>query len=156
MTMEQPALWSLNGLASELGLDRRTLAKRLRGVPPDGDRNGNPAWKMQTVLDALRRAEGARDRSGRYANTVALTAIERAEGNVESFLAKLRGEPSVERRRGIVQSEGYLVGQLDRLLEKSIAGRRSAAAVVIGPFRDRVVAAAVAEITTLCGWRIAS
>ena len=57
MTMQHPQLWSLNGLASEVGLDRRTLAKRLKGTAPDGQLNGNPAWHLSTVLKVLQRSE---------------------------------------------------------------------------------------------------
>ena len=46
-------LWSLNALAVELGRDRRTVAARLRRVPPDGKLNGNPAWYLATALRAL-------------------------------------------------------------------------------------------------------
>jgi hypothetical protein len=36
-------LWTINGLATELGRDRRAIAKLLRNVPPDGR-----DWPMQT------------------------------------------------------------------------------------------------------------
>ena len=47
-------LWSINALATELGRDRRTIAKALRAVPPDGKSSrGDRQWHLQTVLDAL-------------------------------------------------------------------------------------------------------
>ena len=46
-------LWSISALAVELDRDRRTIAKFLRGVPPDGQLDGNPAWYLQTALSAL-------------------------------------------------------------------------------------------------------
>lgn len=46
-------LWSVNGLATELDIDRRTLAKKLSGIEPDGEQRGNPAWKMRTAIDAI-------------------------------------------------------------------------------------------------------
>lgn len=47
-------LWSINGLATELGMDRRTVAARLRNVPPDGRLKGSPAWYLPTALDAIK------------------------------------------------------------------------------------------------------
>lgn len=47
-------LWTINGLATELGKDRRTLAKALRHVPADGTtRGGYQGWYMETALRTL-------------------------------------------------------------------------------------------------------
>lgn len=46
-------LWSINGLATELGMDRRTVARRLAGVPADGRLHGKAAWLMTTALAAI-------------------------------------------------------------------------------------------------------
>src|SRR5215213_4575687 len=46
-------LWSISALAVELGMDRRTVAKRLGRLPPDGRLNGSPAWRLATALEAL-------------------------------------------------------------------------------------------------------
>ena len=49
-------LWTLNGLATELGKDRRTLGRALRHVPADGTaRGGHKGWFMETALRALER-----------------------------------------------------------------------------------------------------
>ncbi len=42
MAMTQ-RLWSINALATELGMDRRTVAKKLAAVRPSGLLNGSPA-----------------------------------------------------------------------------------------------------------------
>jgi hypothetical protein len=47
-------LWSISALAVELGVDRRTVGKRLARVPPDGRLNGSPAWRLTTALEAVR------------------------------------------------------------------------------------------------------
>ena len=52
MTMQR-RLWSINALATELGKDRRTIAKRLDGVPIDGQLSGHPAWYLATALAAV-------------------------------------------------------------------------------------------------------
>jgi hypothetical protein len=60
----QRNLWSINGLAAELDIDRRTLAKRLEGLPPAtvkklGNRT-EKRWHLADVLEHFknpRRAE---------------------------------------------------------------------------------------------------
>lgn len=46
-------LYTISGLAQELGMDNRTLGKRMAGIPPDGKQAGRDAWKLKTALDAL-------------------------------------------------------------------------------------------------------
>lgn len=46
-------LYSISGLAVELGRDRRTVAAALSSVRPDGRKAQHPAWYLQTALDAL-------------------------------------------------------------------------------------------------------
>ena len=47
-------LWTLSGLATELGKDRRTIGRALRHVPADGTtRGGYEGWFMETALRAL-------------------------------------------------------------------------------------------------------
>ena len=53
-------LWTLNGLATELGKDRRTLGRALRGVPPDGTtKSGYQGWFIETALRVLGPRNGA-------------------------------------------------------------------------------------------------
>jgi hypothetical protein len=53
-----PSLFSIESLAVELGRDRRTIAKALRDVTPDGKIGSRPAWRLQTALKAMKRREG--------------------------------------------------------------------------------------------------
>ena len=46
-------LWSVNALATELDMDRRTVAKRLANVTPSGERGGHSVWRMADALPAL-------------------------------------------------------------------------------------------------------
>jgi hypothetical protein len=46
-------LWSINRLSIEFDLDRRTVARRIRGIPPGGDLAGKPAWLLSDVAAAL-------------------------------------------------------------------------------------------------------
>lgn len=46
-------LYSINGLAAELKRDRRTIARALSDVSPDGKLNGRDAWYIVTAQNAL-------------------------------------------------------------------------------------------------------
>lgn len=46
-------LWSISALATELDLDRRTVAARIKDVPPAGTIKGHPAWRMLDVIGPL-------------------------------------------------------------------------------------------------------
>jgi hypothetical protein len=75
-------LWTLNGLATELGKDRRTLGRALRHVPGDGaTRSGYKGWFMETALRAL----GSKDKSsGENASTPpGFKVIDRVENPVD-------------------------------------------------------------------------
>ena len=55
----QAQLWSLSGLAVELGMDRRTIAKRLEDLDPDEIVKGKRTekhWKMARVFRHLNQA----------------------------------------------------------------------------------------------------
>ncbi len=52
-----PKGWSISALAVELNLDRRTVAARLRDVPPCGTERGHAVWRLG---DAVRAIEGIR------------------------------------------------------------------------------------------------
>jgi hypothetical protein len=50
----QKKLWSISALATELGLDRRTLSKRLEGLPPiEENRVGGRIEKRWHLADVL-------------------------------------------------------------------------------------------------------
>jgi hypothetical protein len=51
-------LWSISALATELDADRRTIARKLASVAPDGRLNGKPAWFLATALLHLAPANG--------------------------------------------------------------------------------------------------
>jgi hypothetical protein len=53
-----PRLWSLSALSAEFGLDRRTTAKRMASVPPDGLLARNAAWYLSTAAAVLLPKDG--------------------------------------------------------------------------------------------------
>jgi hypothetical protein len=49
-----PQLWSQSALAVEFNLDRRTVASRLREIPPGGKtKGGHDGWRLVDVVEAL-------------------------------------------------------------------------------------------------------
>jgi len=46
-------LWSINALATEFGLDRRTVGLRIRAIPPAGQLAGHDAWALDDVAPVL-------------------------------------------------------------------------------------------------------
>lgn len=49
----KPRLWTVSGLAVELGRSPRTIGKALSGVAPDGRSGTYAAWLMATAVNAL-------------------------------------------------------------------------------------------------------
>jgi hypothetical protein len=64
-------LWSVNALAIEFNLDRRTVARRIAGIPPAGAIAGHPAWRLSDVAgDLTRRTVPPSSKSSRPAPKV--------------------------------------------------------------------------------------
>ena len=151
MTMQHPQLWSLNGLASEVGLDRRTLAKRLKGTAPDGQLNGNPAWHLSTVLKVLQRSERPAASSATCrVEPELIDEIERTHEALVAGLSHMRREPDLSQRREIATRIGPSIGRLDRLLEKSVEAQD--AVDLLSPWRSKVIGSAIGELLHLCAF----
>ena len=64
MMAMQRKTWSINALANELELDRRTLAKRLEGLPPATEKKVGSRvekrWHLAAVLDHFNNPRAAR------------------------------------------------------------------------------------------------
>ena len=71
-----PQLFTLNGLSAELGRDFRLIARRLRGVPPDGKVGKRPAWFLRTAIAAMQ-AHDEEKRGARRGNSHDLPELPR-------------------------------------------------------------------------------
>ena len=49
----KPQLWTINGLAVELGIDRRTVTQQIKDVPPGGKKGPHDAWWLADVAPLL-------------------------------------------------------------------------------------------------------
>jgi len=149
-------LHSVNGLAIEIGRDRRTVAKALVGRVPDGQVNGRPGWLIRTALDALEQHDRPRrvERSGDEVplGEEQLRKIETAAKLLESLLGRLSLEPDLELRRAIVGRHGHVVGDLNMLMEQANSTAAAASRPLLEWVREAVIGEAIAEIITACEW----
>jgi hypothetical protein len=150
-------LWSLNGLAVELGRDVRTIGKALAGVKPDGMVGKNPGYHTETALSALRRRGAAKCNHGDNVEAEAIfIELEDLASEIEDGFKRLRAEPDIEKRREMAIEVGPLIGQLDRALARSHDlskegsngfMARATDATILGP--------AVGEFMQICGLDLA-
>jgi hypothetical protein len=147
----------MNGISVETGHNVRTVGRALKGVSPDGQVGGRPAWHMRTALQALRRRE--RDQVGPDAagdNTL-LDEIERVGKVLEDGLETIRAEPDVEKRMVMLRDVGPFVGTLDKLMEEDIRARQGAKkhdVLIANMLRDRAIGGAIAEVLYLGNWNL--
>jgi hypothetical protein len=142
--------FTVNSASEVLERDRRTVARALRGVPPDHkDAQGHERWRLSVIIDALsaNRGEGA--------NAAVIDEILAAAEAVDHLLEQLRAAPDVEAARVILRAEGHRIGGLDRALSAGLAGLRPAEVQLLQTVRDHVVGAATGEALSLCRWQIA-
>lgn len=96
-----PQIFSISGLATEIGCDRRAVAKALSGVKPDGKLKGKPGWRLATALAAMRKNANGNGHAEEPTSERERLAKEQAD-NWSLRNAALRGEfldaVAVERR----------------------------------------------------------
>jgi hypothetical protein len=143
--LKREMLLSQNGAAQLLERDRGTLKRALRRVPPDAVEQGQPRYKLSTVLEAMAVHNHMNTgwRSAVSPMEAELMALERADIAVNSFLKRLRAEPDVERRRSLARSDGKLIGALDGAFAASITAHGRDATAVYAPLRNVVVGSAI-------------
>ena len=124
-------LWTVTGLASELGRDRRTISGALRDVPPDGKSGRFDAWYLTTAIRAL---------SGSGDDRFDLTA-ERAR------LAAAQAE-RVERQNAVEAGEFIRVASFNRMATAAfliVRGRLLGIAPRLAPLWSAKATAAEAQ-----------
>jgi hypothetical protein len=144
-------LYSLNGLATELQRDRRTVGKALARVPPDGKTpSGDPAWHLVTALAALDRIEDRRSHH-RGGDDADIREVEFTAQKLHDFFEMLRAEPDIGKRRAMVDAgQGAVLGEFVKAVEQARAGHSEAVRQVEQPFVDQMIGGMVGELLTLC------
>ena len=84
-----PSTWSLNGLATETGLDRRTVANYLANTKPAGQRTHGPVFLMRTLVAALREEPTEGDLGELSMRILDVVGTELKPDVIQAFAAKL-------------------------------------------------------------------
>jgi hypothetical protein len=109
-----PKLHTIESLAIELGRDRRTVARALRSVAPDGTLKGKPVWRLQTALRVLDRRSGG---GGGGGDAAVIAELEEVAEELVRGLDDAGKIGDLEQRRDLLRKIGPRVGELDKLLE---------------------------------------
>ncbi len=147
----QPILWTLSGLAVELGRDRRSLARDLEGLKPDEEQGKRGRmerkWLMRRVVEHLTVRPAPNGVPGDWATQHERLAAAQADAR-ELANAELRGELGrysvwrEELERMVVAVKSNLLAlpsKLAPMLEGDLAARR---AVLDQGIRDALTALA--------------
>jgi hypothetical protein len=105
-----PSLFSIEALAVETARDRRTIARALRNVTPDGKGKGRPAWRLATALEALDRRSGG----GGIGTKADHDALLELANTIERGFERARGIADLEERRAFLKELGPRVGEMER------------------------------------------
>jgi hypothetical protein len=105
-----PKLHSIESIAVETGRDRRTVAKALSGIAPDGELRGKPAWRLATAIKALNRRSGEGG-SGNDADELLQLAKK-----IESGFKRAHDIADLGERREFLKELGPSIGQMDQKL----------------------------------------
>jgi hypothetical protein len=112
----------LNALAEQFEVDRSTMVRAMRGVPPDEVKKGNrPAWRTSTAAKALERHRrknhgGNGDDSYRLA---LVDKIEAAFNELNRQFERLQAEADLEKRRALSlkMQVGKTINGIEELFE---------------------------------------
>jgi hypothetical protein len=110
-----PKLHSIETLAVETGRDRRTVARALRNVTPDGKAKGRPAYRMATALAALNRRAGGTGSTTRRGDPDADGLLQLAT-TIQQGFQHARSIANIEERREFLKELGPSVGLMDQKL----------------------------------------
>jgi hypothetical protein len=141
--------FALNSLAETFEIDRGTMVRAMRGIPPDIVRRGNrPQWKIATAARALeahrRKQGGGNDTSNRDPE------LERLSAEFEDRLAALRQLPELEDRRAAAHALAPLIAEVERA--SRALGRRNGNAELVDLITDKIVMLMTRGFCEPCQW----
>lgn len=118
-------LWSLSALATEFGLDRRAVARRIDGINPAGEIQGNPAWHLADVAPALAGITAQGDE-------VSFDEARRRRAVAEAVLAEMEVERAAGRLLKREDVDAAVIGAFARVRARLLAVPGKAAPLVAG------------------------
>jgi hypothetical protein len=145
----RPRLLTRHALCVELGAHERTLARRLRNVPPDGEVNGRPAWFISTAIKAV---GSTKDGNGGASEAV-LDEIQDLASALDAGLRRVQSEKDLEARRRMLREDvGRLVGQLDKAMALATEGVSARDRALLDVVRNHVIGTCAGEVLALGNW----
>jgi hypothetical protein len=141
--------YSLNSLAESFEVDRGTMVKAMRSVPPDFVKRGNrPTWKTSTAARALeahrRKNDGGNIAGG---NNPTLQAL---YDRFDAADAAMRILPTLEARREAAREMAPLIAEIDRAVRTHC--RIGDDPDHVGLRADRMYQLALAGLRGPCQW----
>lgn len=109
--------FALNALAESFEVDRSTMVRAMRNVPPDVVRRGNrPTWKTSTAARAL---EAHRTKmNGGVNGTGTDPALQGLYARFDQADAAMRKLPTLEGRRAAARKMAGLITEIDRAMRR--------------------------------------
>jgi hypothetical protein len=148
---QMPNLLTINGIATELNMDRRAVARLLRATPPDGTTAGHKTWLLSTVLTAMQQQR----RGGNSAELrVAADEIETLARKLGAGLGRLEKIKNLDGRRKAAEAVGPMIGGLDRLMAEANAMCPAHELDLLEMVRDKIGQEAVGQLMALCRYRL--
>jgi hypothetical protein len=117
-------LWSINALAIELDLDRRTVASRIKDVPPAGKLRKHNAWWLADVAPLLVATQSSKTTSHSDGMAVYAAAIAKERADklaMENALARGELAPVAEMTLAMKTTFAYVRAQLLAVPSKAAA-----------------------------------
>ena len=163
--MATKKLWSLNGIALEVGRNFRTISRAMENAKPDGKEAGRPRWHLSTAIKALSEYEHRMEQeTGRVVSRTAperydpqlerqILEIERTAVVLDGFRERLRSTEGVEERRLLVEREGKCVGAHERALQATVGDGKHAFTNQL--YVDHMMDLILRELRALCEWTVA-
>jgi hypothetical protein len=152
--------YSLNSLAEQFEIDRSTMVKALRNVPPDLENTkGRPQWKISTAARALEnhRRNTGRDDSRCPARGGAVDVdgqdplLSRIYAEIDDAEAAMRKLPSVTARRKAALAMAPMIARMDQAIrERGEATGQDPD--LVGLRADKLFMLALRGFETPCQW----
>jgi hypothetical protein len=157
--MKNEEIVSINRAAVTLNRDRRTIARALRDVSPDGEEGGHPRWHLTRIKTALARHDrlvgSHRSRADNdEALLVAADEIEAAATGVDAFLKELQSEKSLLSRREIARRDGRVIGRFETALSVAADIVPEHERCLHEHYADSVMRDLISAANALCGWKL--
>ena len=150
-----PTLFSLRGLAVELGRDVRGVAKAMRNAPPDGKTGAkqSQAWYLQTALRAITAYEARIGGNGpsKEIGADVLIELERVAPDLQGVLDNLAAEPNIKKRFAGAKVIGPQLIRFHAALDRSGELLPSGLRDLTGPVRGEILGEALAAVGSTLG-----